>query len=416
MEANEKFPDGMKMIADQAHRYGFKAGLWLAPFIAEQKSSIYQNHRDWLLSHDGEQLVEAGVNPGWGGLLKGTYYVLNLDLPEVRAHLKEVFDQVLNVWGYDLVKLDFLFAAALIPAGGKSRGQRMYEAFSFLRECCGDKLILGCGVPLAAAWGQANYCRIGPDIGLNWDMRSAKMIHLRERISTRNAIVNTISRRHFSGRYFANDPDVFILRKKKNNLSPQQKHSLFVINNIFGDLLFTSDNIGSYDDRIMQQYLSSFPLLPKKILRVENEASLYQIWFSIAEREYFVVTNLSREDKKISLGASKFYRNGFGFVQSENDQYLKPFETRVFLQFPKSEFGIAGSTLHLFPGSEVESHTFSGNQLELKLHPKCKTSGELIFKVGSKVDPIIVNGRKYLPEDQNGDAILRLTVKEGQLL
>jgi hypothetical protein len=38
----------------------------------------------------------------------------------------------------------------------------------FLRECVGNKMILGCGVPLlAAANGTTDYCRIGPDIHLN---------------------------------------------------------------------------------------------------------------------------------------------------------------------------------------------------------------------------------------------------------
>lgn len=416
MEANKKFPSGMKMIADQAHRYGIKAGLWLAPLIADQKSSIYQNHRDWLVTYDGEHLVEAGVNPGWAGLLKGTYYALNLDLPEVRAHLKEVFDQVLNVWGFDLVKLDFLFAAALIPKGGKSRGQRMHEAFAFLRECCGEKLILGCGIPLSAAWEQADYCRIGPDISLNWDMRSAKMMNLRERASTHNAIVNTISRRHFSGRYFANDPDVFILRKKNTSLSPLQKHSLYVINNIFGDLIFTSDNIGGYDNGIMQQYLSSFPILPKKITKVESEAALHQIWFEIGDRKYFAATNLSRDDKKIVLPFSKSFQNGVGFIQNANNQYLKPFETRVFLAFPEDNFGIAGSSLHLFPGSEIDVLEFSENEVELKLHTQSKTTGEIFLKTDPKYSNYLVNGRKYENEQINGDTILKLSVKEGQII
>ena len=83
------------------------------------------------MTYDGEHLVEAGYNPGWGGLFNGTYYLLDLELPAVRTHLKNVFDVVLNQWGYDLVKLDFLFAAALIPRNGKSRGQLMWEACQY---------------------------------------------------------------------------------------------------------------------------------------------------------------------------------------------------------------------------------------------------------------------------------------------
>jgi alpha-galactosidase len=54
----------------------------------------------------------------------------------------------LNEWGYHMVKLDFLYSVCLIPTKTKTRGQIMTEAMKFLRECVGDKLILGCGVPL----------------------------------------------------------------------------------------------------------------------------------------------------------------------------------------------------------------------------------------------------------------------------
>lgn len=416
MSANKKFPDGMKKIADQAHRYGFKAGLWLAPLIVEQKSNIFENHQEWLLTYDGERLVEAGFNPGWGGLLHGTYYVLNLDLEEVRTYLRKVFDRILNEWGYDLVKLDFLFAAALIPANGKSRGQRMHEAFDFLRACCGDKLILGCGVPLAAAWEKADYCRIGPDVGLDWDMKSAKMIHLRERISTKNAIGNTIARRHFNDRYFANDPDVFILRKKKNDLSYHQRNTLFTINHIFGALLFTSDNIGGYDDKTMRQYLSSFPALPKKIERVDSEADLHRIWFEIGTQKYFVVANLDRKDHQIELPAGLFSRKNDGFVQGSTQVYLKPFETRVYLYVPSTEFGIAMSDLHLFPGSEVDNLKKTAAGITLNLHPACKLSGQIVLKVPKEGTEVLLNGKNYPLQERNDLALIYINVKEGQIV
>lgn len=392
LEANAKFPLGMAHIADQVHRYGYKAGLWLAPLIVEKGSQVYRAHRDWLLTHDGERLVDAGYNPGWGGLLNGTYHVLDIDLPEVRMHLRAVFDRILGEWGFDLVKLDFLFAAGLVPHGGKSRGQRMHEAFAFLRECCGDKLILGCGVPLAAAWGQADYCRIGPDIGLGWDLDIARRIHLRERISTHNACLNTIHRRHFSGRLFANDPDVFILRKANNDLTPQQKHTLLVLNHIFGDLLFTSDHIGSYDGATMRLYRSTFPLPPRHVTRVEQDGERHDIWFEVGERRYFAVANLGRLDLKVKLPDGKHYRNGEGFVEDPGAVYLKPYETRVYLQWPDSEVGIAGSDLHIFPGCEVASLQAGGEGIVVTLAKEATLSGTLVLKVGGG-GQVSVNGR-----------------------
>ena len=39
LETNSvKFPNGLKALVDQIHAKGYKAGLWLAPFVAEEKS------------------------------------------------------------------------------------------------------------------------------------------------------------------------------------------------------------------------------------------------------------------------------------------------------------------------------------------------------------------------------------------
>lgn len=53
---------------------------------------------------------------------------------------------------------------------GRSRGEIMWDAMQFVRDLAGpDKLVLGCGVPLACAWRNADYCRIGSDVAPWWE-------------------------------------------------------------------------------------------------------------------------------------------------------------------------------------------------------------------------------------------------------
>ena len=53
---------------------------------------------------------------------------------------------------------------------GKSRGEIMWDAMQLVRDLTGtDKLLLGCGVPLACAWRSADYCRIGSDVAPWWE-------------------------------------------------------------------------------------------------------------------------------------------------------------------------------------------------------------------------------------------------------
>lgn len=53
---------------------------------------------------------------------------------------------------------------------------------------------------------------------------------------------------------------VFILRDKRTKLNTPQKNTLFMLNQLLGELLFTSDDIGDYDAQQLHQYASAFPL------------------------------------------------------------------------------------------------------------------------------------------------------------
>ncbi|KAI8095256.1 glycoside hydrolase superfamily [Thamnidium elegans] len=164
LSINEKFPSGMKSVADKIKGAGFKAGLWLAPYAVAFTSRIVTEHPEWLII-DPETKKPVVAGPNWGG-----FYALDMYNPGAREYLKHVFEVVLQDWGYDMLKLDFCFAAAMIPRMGKSRGEIMWDAMELIREFVGpDKLILGCGVPLAAAFRKVDYCRIGSDVAPWWE-------------------------------------------------------------------------------------------------------------------------------------------------------------------------------------------------------------------------------------------------------
>ena len=233
-----KFPNGMKAMADAIHEKGFKAGLWLAPFAACKRSKLYEEHPKWFYFHNREPWY-CGIN--WGG-----FYALDFDYPEVRDYLKETFRRVFDEWGYDLVKLDFLYAAAPFGDKHETRGGRMIRAMKFLRELCGDKLILGCGVPLMPAFGLVDYCRISCDVGLDWDDAPWMKLTHRERISTRQAILNAVWRRQLNGRAFGSDPDVFYLRDKNLKLTSEQKKMLALGCALFSQVRLCSDELGDF--------------------------------------------------------------------------------------------------------------------------------------------------------------------------
>ena len=257
----KKFPKGMKYIADEIHKKGYKAGIWLAPFSAQVSSKIAKEHPDWLLRHNRNGKKMLGCQ-GWGGA-----YTLDIYNEEVRAYIMEVFDTVLNVWGFDMVKLDFLYSQCIEPRNGKTRGEIMCDGVDLLREACGDKWILGCGVPIGACMGIFDACRISCDASKNWKFKLDKGVDVNDLVasirincenpSSQNAIINTVFRNHLDGRAFCNDPDVFFLRDININYTWEQKVLHGKINSVCGNVLFVSDNAGDFDDERIG-YLKDF--------------------------------------------------------------------------------------------------------------------------------------------------------------
>lgn len=256
-----KFPNGLKPLADEIHEVGFLAGLWLAPFVCREGSALMKEHPEWLLKVNGKPW-KCGSN--WGG-----FYSLDIDDTNVIMYLRKVFDRVLNEWGFDLVKLDFLYGAAPIGTVHESRAARMIRAMDFLREVCGDKLILGCGVPVMPAFGRVDYCRVSCDVSLDWDDKPYMRLFHRERVSTKQALENTIFRRQLNGRAYLSDPDVFFLRDDNLSLTEEQKLLLARVNVLLGGVLLTSDDPSGYSDKQKEAYLKLLRLQSAENVRVD---------------------------------------------------------------------------------------------------------------------------------------------------
>ena len=235
-----KFPNGLKPIIDKIHSKGFKAGLWLAPFAAETKSKLFNEHPDWIRKDKHGHPIKAGGN--WSG-----FYSLDLDKKEVVDYIKQCLTNYMKM-GVDFFKLDFLYASALAEYKDKTRCQVQNEAYQLLRDTLKNKIILGCGANIINSYEHFDYLRIGPDVSLDYDDVFYMRLFHRERVSTKVTIQNTIYRSFMNNHLFGNDPDVFLLRDENIKLSKAQREALSKLNALFGSLLFTSDNIATYDE------------------------------------------------------------------------------------------------------------------------------------------------------------------------
>ena len=165
-EPNDKFPSGMNFLAEKIKASGRKAGLWLAPLTVGKSSRIYTQHPDWLLRDPDGKLQVAGFE--WGMEV----FAVDTTHPEAIEWLRSLIRKVRS-WGFEYLKLDFLFAGAL---PGKRyvdtpRETAYRQALQVMREAAGDTYLLLCGTPILPSLGLCDAIRIGPDVSDKWDSR-----------------------------------------------------------------------------------------------------------------------------------------------------------------------------------------------------------------------------------------------------
>ncbi|MCF7952868.1 MAG: alpha-galactosidase [Spirochaetales bacterium] len=418
LEVKDSFPRGMKPIADAVNAAGYTPGLWLAPFAAEASSRLFREHPDWFV-HDAEgKPVPAGNNPfNWSGY----FYALKCEIPEVRSYLEKVFSVVYREWGFRLVKLDFLYAAGIKPRNGRSRGMIMQQAMDLLRSIIDpyeDLKVLACGVPLASAFFFADYCRIGSDVSPKWEDRRLAFMRFPERVSTINSLKSTVGRNMLNYRFFVNDPDVFFLRKEGVQMTESQKHSLFLANNIFGGLIFTSDDIGEYAFPEKSLYCSHFPVRQKKILSVSSDEGFISVTFQIERLNYIAFINLTSRGRSAKLpeGSDTLWHSRTdGFMRGSEHLELSRYESRCFLKSAKQAWGVMGSTNRLFPGSEVKVSERNGEFLQVELHERTMRPGTIYIRTPKHIDNVLVNKRMMQVEDCAGVPCVKLSGRDTKL-
>lgn len=277
----KKFPNGLEPIVKRIHDKGMKAGLWLAPFVAEKKSKLFNEHPDWFVKNEKGHFITSGGN--WSG-----HFALDLSKEEVKDYISKSLKHYMDM-GFDFFKLYFLYAAGLpsFAGTGKTRCMAQQEAYRFLREVLKDKLILGCGANLLNSMGSFDYLRVGPDVSLSFDDVAYMRLFHRERPSTKVTIQNTIFRSIYDQRLFANDPDVFLLRDSNIKLSYAQRCTLTKINALFGSVLMTSDNIAEYDDKkkkVLSEALDIFENATDK--KFKKRGNYIDIAYKLHEKEH----------------------------------------------------------------------------------------------------------------------------------
>ena len=92
----DRFPNGLKPLADYVHALGMRFGIWVEPEMINPDSELYRAHPDWVQLQPGRKRTELR-----------NQLVLNLARVDVQEYLWERLDGLLASAPIDYVKWDF---------------------------------------------------------------------------------------------------------------------------------------------------------------------------------------------------------------------------------------------------------------------------------------------------------------------
>lgn len=238
-----EFPQGVKFLAQTIAEHNLKPGIWLAPFLVEERSELYLQHPDWMV-HDQDGNIPLIMN--WRGCKA---CVLDGSNPNVQKYFVKLF-KTLADFGFVYAKLDFLAHAISIPNAryydaSATRIQVLRQGLKAIRRGFGnDNFILGCTVQLGATVGIVDAERIGTDITPYWGREP----DFQESPTVPHVCRNIINRRYQHQRLWLNDPDVHIARRDNNELNDQEIQLWTTALWLVGGLTLLSDNFKTLDE------------------------------------------------------------------------------------------------------------------------------------------------------------------------
>ena len=158
----KQFPEGMKHLADEIRKLGFKPGIWMSLY-GEGDEAFYKAHKDlYLHDRNGKPINN------WAGK-----YMLDTTNPDALKLMTKLARQAKEEWGYEFFKFDGMantprkFERPDIRACARNpHDVKWFEnSVRALREGIGDSLFLGCMGDFTGTEAQfLDASRLGSDV------------------------------------------------------------------------------------------------------------------------------------------------------------------------------------------------------------------------------------------------------------
>ncbi len=267
-----QFPHGMKWLADEIRKLGFKPGIWTVPFGTGDEQ-FYRAHKDWFLHNpDGSPMRN------WCGL-----YLLDPSQDEVVQHMEETHRKMSEQWGYEYFKIDGM--------SGRSHGYSAHfferpEVQAAFRQPCKEPFrrcleALRRGIGNDAIWLACQGHYSGNEIGLADAGRlGADIVHANQPPHWQNYYGQaevTLNQLFVNNIVWYTDPDTLLV----GTYSPLDTARLATtVVALPGQMMFSGDKLAELPDnrmRLLQQALPVCDVRPLDLFPIFDMAPIWDL-------------------------------------------------------------------------------------------------------------------------------------------
>lgn len=378
-----KFPKGMKQLADDIRALGFRPGLWTAPFGTGNKE-FYDAHKNWFLHDKDGKPISC-----WNGR-----YTLDPTVAEAREHLKNIHKTASREWGYEFFKIDGM--------SGRNHGYcaHLYErpevracfhdpscpnpfelCIKAFREGIGDdRVFLACqGHTSGPEPLYADASRIGADI-----------VHPNQPVKWANVLNQgrcTINQVFTHNIVMVNDPDTLLV----HDLPLEEARVSATIVALPGQLTFFGDKLAGLSEERMKMLQQTLPVADVRPVSLYPYFSMLPVWNLRVQNDllddYNVVALFNWEDETKSIS----FTTGELGIDSDLEYAVYEFWTQKSFSTMKDNFAmdVPAHSVRLLAVHKVKTvpqwissdRHVSQNAMELKEYEWINDTMTLIGKI-----------------------------------
>lgn len=401
--ANEKFPNGLKSLARRISAIGARPGVWMAPVMASESSTMFREHPEAFARRPDGSFINSMDIRGNGDIARA----LDVTHPQAREFLRNILLDKLSD-GFTYFKIDFNMIGvdgrrAYDPT--KTSLQAYRDIYRFYREVLGENTyVLSCSGFERATFGAADGSRVGTDSSAYWS---------EDLCSIPSSIYQICNKTAANRLIYACDPDVTYLAPRKEIDETKRKiwHSLV---GLYGGIIQISDPMENRLDKFDELRIAEpskaphgealFPCTDREnrrfgfVSKNTPEACGVYVIYNRSDEEETLNTNFYPLEEIGDLFHVWSFWDGkyLGERTSDFALTIEPASCKLLRFTPIREDEnpvLIGSTFHISCGvGEIEWEAIRKNSLIIKLNEVGANEGSLFVYSKKKIISVLTEG------------------------